>query len=64
MIVNILGNLVSQLGLSEPLAFAIVSAITYYGAYGASAIFPIIAPFVLTLQGMLAVAGAGFVVGW
>lgn len=64
MIFNLLGNLVSQLGLTQALAFAIVTALTTYGGAVVAVMFPIIAPFVATLQGMLVLMGAAYVVGW
>lgn len=59
-----LGLLVSKMGLSEGVAFAVVTALTTGGASLVAVMWPFLAPVVLTLRGMLAVAGTGAVVGY
>ncbi|QHE63300.1 MULTISPECIES: hypothetical protein [Rossellomorea] len=59
-----LGLLVSKLGLSESVAFGVVAALTTGGASLVAALYPFLAPFVLTLRGILAIAGTGAVIGY
>lgn len=59
-----LGHLVTKLGLSEAVAGAIVGALTQGGMNLVVAFWPMLAPFVWTLQGVLAVAGATAVIAY
>lgn len=61
---SVLGLLVSTLGLSEGVAFAVVAALTTGGASLVAVMWPFLAPVVLTLRGILAVAGTGAVIGY
>lgn len=60
----LLGYLVSKLGLSKELAFGVVVALSEGGGHLVAAMWPMLAPFVLTLDGILAVAGTAAVVGY
>lgn len=61
---HLLGWLVGNLGISQATAFAIVALIGSGGLDAAALVYPIIAPFVGTIQFILAVVGAAAVVGW
>ena len=60
----ILGKLVATLGLGEELALAIVALIASGGVYYATLVYPIIAPFIVTIQGLTAIFGISAVVAW
>ncbi|SEI86841.1 hypothetical protein SAMN04488113_12714 [Alkalibacterium gilvum] len=59
-----MGLLVSKLGLGEELAFAIVSALTGSGAALVGTLWPFVAPFLLTLNGIIAFSGTAAGVGY
>jgi hypothetical protein len=58
------GYLISKLGLTQSVALAIVTALTTSGGALVSVLFPFIAPFVATLDGIIAIAGTAAAVGW
>jgi len=59
-----LGWLVGQFGLSEAVAALIVSIITTDGIWAAVAIYPFLAPFVGTVEGLIFIFGASALIGW
>jgi hypothetical protein len=59
-----LGNLVGTLGLEQQTANLIVAAISTGGLYAAAAMWPVIAPFVVTIKGITAIAGIAAVSGF
>jgi hypothetical protein len=59
-----MGLLVSKLGLGEGLAFAIVSALTSSGAALVGTMWPFVVPFLMTVNGIIAVAGSAAAVGY
>ena len=61
---NLIGDLIANLGLSEGVSLAVVALITSGAGYLIAALYPIVIPFVTTLQAIIAVAGAGAAVGW
>lgn len=60
----LLGDLVSKLGLSQGVAFAVVAALSQGGIQLVTAMWPLLAPVALTLNGILAIAGTAAVVGY
>ncbi|EAF8635377.1 hypothetical protein AX805_15765 [Listeria monocytogenes] len=58
------GMLVSKLGLSQSVAFAVVAALTAGGAELVSVMWPFLAPFLMTLKGILIAGGSAAVVGY
>lgn len=59
-----MGFLVSKLGLGEGVAFAIVSALTSGGAALVGTMWPFVAPFLMTVNGIIAVSGSAAAVGY
>ncbi|MCM2139865.1 hypothetical protein [Vagococcus fluvialis] len=59
-----MGLLVSKLGLAEGVAFSIVTALTTSGAALVSTLWPFVAPFVMTVNGIIAVSGTAAAVGY
>lgn len=59
-----MGRLVGALGLERQTANAIVAVIMSGGVYTAAAIWPVIAPFLATIQGITAVVGFAGVAGF
>ncbi|KFN03567.1 hypothetical protein D0U04_19510 [Bacillus clarus] len=59
-----LGFLVGQMGISEGLATLIISVLAGSGAAVVVAAWPFLAPIVVTLRGIFAVAGTAAAVGW
>ena len=60
----LLGMLVSKLGLSHGVSLAVVAAFTQGGGQLVAAMWPFIAPFVLTINGIMLTAGTAAVVGY
>jgi hypothetical protein len=60
----LLGWLVGQFGLSETVAALIVSIITTDGIWAAVAIYPFLAPFVATVEGLIFLFGTSVLIGW
>ncbi|EOO23061.1 hypothetical protein ICM_06284 [Bacillus cereus BAG1X2-3] len=58
------GLLVGTLGVEKSVALAIAGLIASGGVWYAAVAYPFLAPFVATIQGVMAVAGTGAVVGW
>jgi hypothetical protein len=58
------GLLVGTLGIERQTALAIVAAIEAGGLWYAAAVYPMLAPFVGTVQGILAIMGISAVVGF
>ncbi|QPW51735.1 hypothetical protein G9298_29325 (plasmid) [Bacillus thuringiensis] len=58
------GHLVANLGLDHGTSLAVVAMLGSAGAAAVAAAWPVLAPFVLTLRGILAVAGTTATVGW
>ncbi|EOO23060.1 hypothetical protein ICM_06283 [Bacillus cereus BAG1X2-3] len=58
------GHLVANLGLDHKTSLTIVTMLGTAGAAAVSAAWPVLAPFVLTLRGIVAVAGTTAAVGW
>ncbi|UOY91139.1 hypothetical protein MUG87_11260 [Ectobacillus sp. JY-23] len=61
---HFVGHLVSKLGLDQEVSLAIVALLGSAGAAAVVAAWPFLAPFVLTLRGILAVAGTAAAVGF
>jgi hypothetical protein len=60
----LLGWLVGQFGLTEPVAAMIVSIITTDGIWAAVAIYPFLLPFAGTAQGLIFLFGTAALIGW
>lgn len=61
---NLIGLLVGTLGLERELALAIVAVIMSGGVWAAVAIWPFLAPFVGTINGVIAVFGISAIIGF
>lgn len=59
-----LGHLVGKLGFDSAFAFAIVEALASGGAMYVATMWPILAPFIATIQGFAGVFGISAVVGF
>ncbi|MGE1027523.1 hypothetical protein ACQGS6_26795 [Bacillus sp. GMs2/2] len=59
-----LGFLVGKMGISEGLAATIVGVLASAGPAAVAAAWPFLAPFVVTLRGILTVVGTTAAIGW
>ncbi|MCJ1971775.1 hypothetical protein [Pseudolactococcus carnosus] len=62
--VCLIGNLVQKFGLSKGDAIWAVGIIASGGATIISICWPILAPYLLTLRGLIATIGSGAAAGW
>ncbi|SEI86860.1 hypothetical protein SAMN04488113_12715 [Alkalibacterium gilvum] len=60
----LLGRLIGTLGLEAQTANLIISVISTGGVYAAAAIWPVIAPFIVTIKGITAIAGITAISGF
>jgi hypothetical protein len=61
---NLCGYLINNLGISAQVAFAITALIVSGGLDAAALVYPIIFPFIGSIQVVIAILGVSFVAGW
>lgn len=59
-----IGNLVQKFGLSKSDAVWAVTALSSGGSWLLITFFPVLAPYLLTLRGLIVTIGAGAAAGW
>ncbi|UOY91140.1 hypothetical protein MUG87_11265 [Ectobacillus sp. JY-23] len=64
MVEKLTGLLVGTLGVEKQVAVAIAGLIASGGVWYAVIAYPFLAPFVATIQGVIAIAGTAGIIGW